>query len=204
MRSLSNTSTSFKNSATEALAHAPAIPVTSIRLIDPSSAVGSSPDSHAFNSTRQRQTDLHCDASEMVVVSPHSPVSHGQMRNQQIPESPLVPSERQFSPSVNHQRQPSPGSVLTFAWPTPPFLDHPPADSASASQITVSPSAPVDLSVFDWNSIPDPLLETTLSISSCHLLFLRYNEGSFIGSDRPTSISLCPKLRSRSDELRAY
>jgi hypothetical protein len=141
---------------------------------------------------------------EMAVVSPDPPVSQGEMRDQQISEgSPLVPSERQLSPSADHRWHPSPGSVPTFAWPVPPSLDHPPTDSTGASQITVSPGAPVDLSVFDWNSIPNPLVETTILMSTCHLPSLTYSEGSFLGSDRSTRISLCPKLRPRTDELRA-
>jgi hypothetical protein len=206
MHPLSNTGSSFKESATEVLTHTPAIPATSVQLSDPSFPVGStpSPDTLAFNPTGQRQTDLYGSAWEMAVVSPDPPVSQGEMRDQQISEgSPLVPFEQQLSPSANHGWCPSPGSVPTFAWPIPPSLDHPPIDSTGASQITVSPCAPVDLSVFDWNSIPNPLVETTMPMSTCHLPSLTYSLGSFLGSDRSTRISLCPKLRPRSDELRA-
>jgi len=203
---LSNTGSSFNRSVTETLTHTSAIPITSVQLSDPSFPMGPkpSPDSLAVNSTGQRQTDVYDSASEMVAVSPDLVVSQSKMRNQQIPEgSPLVPSERQLSPSANHGRHPSPGSVPNFVWPVPPSLDHPPTDSIGASQITASPGAPVDLSVFDWNSIPNPLVETTIPTSTCHLPSLTYSDGSFLGCDRSTRVSLCPKLRPCSDELRA-
>ena len=172
MRALSNTGTP-KNNATKALTYTSAIPATFVGLSDSSFPVGSSSDYLTFNSTGQRQIDLYGEASEMVVVSPHPPVSQGETRNQQIPEgSPQVPSERQLSPSANHTRDPSPGSIPTFTWPVPPSLNHPPSDSIGSSHITVSPGAPVDLSVFDWNSIPNPVVETTISTSTCHLLAL--------------------------------
>ncbi|KAI9460540.1 hypothetical protein BJY52DRAFT_1415748 [Lactarius psammicola] len=163
MHPLSNTGSSFKKSPTEALTHTSAISVTSVQLSDPSFPVDSkpSPESFASNSTGQKQTDFYGSTSETVVASPDPPVSLGEMRNQQISEGPpLVPSERQFSPSINHRRHSSPDSVPTFAWPVPPSLDYPPTDSAGASQLTVSPGAPVGLSIFDWNSIPNPLIET--------------------------------------------
>ncbi|KAH9004063.1 hypothetical protein EDB86DRAFT_2126937 [Lactarius hatsudake] len=88
------------------------------------------------------------------------------MPNQQISDgSPLLPSERQLSSSANYRWDPSLGSVPNIAWPVPPFSVHPPTDSTEISQITVSPDAPVDLSVFDWNSIPNPLVETTTSMN---------------------------------------
>ena len=97
-----------------------------------------------------------------MVVSPDPPVSHGGERNKQIFErSPLVLSERQSSQYVDHGWNPSLGSV-------PPSLDHPPSDSIGSSHITFNPGAPVDLSVFDWNSIPNPVVETTIS-STCRL-----------------------------------
>ncbi|KAH9049374.1 hypothetical protein EDB84DRAFT_1654326 [Lactarius hengduanensis] len=164
MHPLSNTNTSFKKSATEALTHTSAIPVTSVQLSDSSFPMGSKPppDSLAFNSTEQEQTDLYASASEMVVASSDPPISQGEMRNQQISDGSLVPSERQLGSSVNHRRHPSPGSIPTFAWPFPPSLNYHPTDSLETSQITVSPGAPVDLSVFDWSSIPNPLAETTV------------------------------------------
>ena len=165
----SNSGSSFKKSATKALAHTPAIPVTSVQLSGPSLPVGSqlSPESLAFESTGQRQTDI-CDCeSEMAVVSPDPPVSQGEMRNRQISEGCLcVPSERQPSPSANYIRHPSPCSVPTNAWPFSPSLNDSTTDSTGASQSTVSPSTPVDLSVFDWKSIPNPLVETTIPMST--------------------------------------
>ena len=197
MHPLSNTGTSFKKSATEALTHT---------LPDLSCSVDSkhSQDSLVFSSTEQRQTDLYGSASETVVVSPDPLVSQGQMPNQQVSEaSLLVPSDQQLSLSANHGWHPSPDSALAFAWPVPPFLDHPPTGSTGASQITVSPGGPVELSIFDWNSIPNPLVESTISTSTCHLPSLTYSEGSFLGCDRSIGIGLCPRLRPRSLELRA-
>jgi hypothetical protein len=177
-----------KKSAAEELTHTSAIPVTFIQPTDPSFSVGPkpSPDSLALNSTGQRQTNIYDSASEMVVVSSDPPALQGS----------LVPSVR-LSPSTDHGRHPSPGSVPTFAWPVAPSLDHPPGDST-----TVSLGAPVDLSVFDWNSIPNPLVETA-TLSTCHLPSLTYREGLFLGSDRSARISLYTKLRPRVVELRA-
>lgn len=158
----------FKKIATEVVAHTSTIPVTSVQPLGPSSPAASKapPDSFAVNSVGQRQTDIFDNASEIAVDSFDLSPSHDKMRNQQIPEgSPQVPSEREFNPSTNRIRHPSPSLVPTFAWPVSPSLDQPLADSTGASQITASPGAPVDLSVFDWNSIPNPLLETTISMS---------------------------------------
>ncbi len=44
---------------------------------------------------------------------------------------------------------------------------YPLANSVGTSHITASPGTLVDLSVFDWNSIPNPLVETTMSTSTC-------------------------------------
>ncbi|KAH9044530.1 hypothetical protein EDB85DRAFT_1885022 [Lactarius pseudohatsudake] len=139
---LSNTSSSFKEGATEAVS------VTSVQLSNPSFPVGPqpSPDPLAFG---QCQTNPYAPKT---VVSHDPSVPQGKMRNQQISDtSPL--SERQLS------------FVPNFVWPIPipSLLYLPPADSAGASQITVSPGAPVDLSVFDWNSIPNPLVESSTS-----------------------------------------
>lgn len=173
-----HTGRSSKNSATEASNHLSVVPATSVQLSDPSFPVGSKPslDPLAFSSTGQGQTDLNGSTSEAVVVSPDFPVSQGQMP--QIPEGfPYVPSERQLSPSMKHGWHPYPSSIRTFAWPVPPSLDHPHTDSPGASQITINPSVPIDLTVFDWNSIPNPLNETTILTSTCHLPSMEYNGG---------------------------
>ncbi|KAH8997343.1 hypothetical protein EDB92DRAFT_1412925, partial [Lactarius akahatsu] len=169
MRPLSNTGSAVEKSATDVSIHTRVTPVTSVQLSDPSFPVGSkpSPDTLVFDSTGQRQTDYYGDALESVVVSPGPPVSRGGMCNQQISEdsegSPPVPPEQQhFSSSTNHRRYPSPGPVPTFAWPVPPSLDHPLTNSTGALPITVSPGAPVGLNVFDWNSIPNPLVKSTI------------------------------------------
>jgi hypothetical protein len=156
---------SSKKGTTEALAHTSANPATSVQLSDTSFSVCSkpSPDSLAFNSIGQM---LCGSALETVVVSPDPPISRGKIHNQQISGDSLVPFERRLGPPANHIRHPSPSLVPTFAWPVPPSLDQPLADSTGASQITVSPGAPVDLNVFDWNSIPNPLVETTISMST--------------------------------------
>ena len=123
----------------------------------------------ALNPTGQRQTDLYESASGMDTSS-DPPASQGNMYDHQFSEdfSP-GPSKRLLNPSRNHRQHPFLGSVPTLAWPVLPSLDHRPADSAGASQITVNPGAPVDLSVFDWNSIPNPLVEATMPTSMCHL-----------------------------------
>lgn len=128
------------------------------------------PDFLAFNSTAgQRQTDLSDRTSEMVVVSSDLPASHDKTRSQQTPEGySQVPSERQLNACANQACDPSLCSVPTFAWPMSLSLDHPLTDSTGDSQITVSPDAPVDLSVFDWKSIPNPLVENPISMSTCH------------------------------------
>ena len=164
-----SSSGSLKKIATEAVVHTSTIPVTSIQLLDASIPVDSKapPDSVAFTSASQRKTDLFNNASEMAVVSSDLLASHDKIRNQQIPEgSPQATSELQLNTSANHIWNPSPGSVPTFAWPISPSIDHPTTASTGASRITVSPGAPVDLSVFDWNSIPNPLVETTISMST--------------------------------------
>lgn len=198
-----SSNTGIEKCATEALAHTSAIPVTSVQVPGTSLLVGSpSPGSLAINSTGQRQTDIYDSASEMLVVSSDLPASQGKSRDQQILEGfSLVSSERQLSPSTDHRRHPSPCSVPTSTWPISPSSDHPPTDSIGASQIIVSPGAPVDLTVFDWNSIPNPLIENPISMSTCHLPSLTYSDDSFLGSDRSTRIILCPKLRPRSFEL---
>lgn len=206
MHPLSNRGPSCQKGATEALTHKSAIPATSVQLSDPSFLVASnpSPDFLAFNSTGRRQTDLYDSASEILVVSSYPLASQDEMRNQQIPErSPQVPFERQLNPPTSHTRDPPLGSDPSFAWPISPSLDQLQTDPTEASQITVNPGNPVDLSVFDWNSIPNPLAETSISMSTWHLPFLTYSECSFLGPDRSTRISLCPKLRPRSDELGA-
>ncbi|KAH9065787.1 hypothetical protein EDB87DRAFT_1593169 [Lactarius vividus] len=167
MHTLSNTCSSSK-SATEALTHTSAVPVTSTQLSDPSFRVGSrpSPDYLALNSIGQRQKDLYDCTSEAAVISTNPPVSQGEMRNQQLSEgSPLVPSERQLSPSADYGWPSSPGSVPNLVWPVPPSSNQSPTDYTGVSQITVSPGAPVDLSVFDWSSFPNPLAETTISMN---------------------------------------
>ena len=205
MPPLSVTGSSSKKSATEALAHTSAIPVTFIEPSDPLLQVSlrPSPETLAFNFTGQRYTDIYDSPSEMVVVSSGPPAPQGEMRTQLISESStLVPSEREISLSANHTRDPSPGSVPSFAWSVPPSLDHHPTDSSGVPQITVSPCIPVDLSVFNWNSIPNPLVETAVSTSTCRLPSLMHNGSSF-ESNRSTRVTLCPKLRPRSVELRA-
>jgi hypothetical protein len=167
IRPSSDIGPSFQKSVSETLAHTSPIPITFVQLSDPSSPVGSkpSPDSLAFNVAGTMHTDIYDSALEMVVVSSGPLASQGKMCHQQISESsPLVPSERQLSSSANQTRDP--GYVPTLAWPISPFSNHPPT---SASQVTVSPGAPVDLTVFDWNSIPNPLVETTISTSTCRL-----------------------------------
>ena len=159
-------------SSIKALTHTSAIPVTTIQPPDPTFPVRSkaSPDSLALNSIGQRQTDLYDSASEKAVIPSDLPVSHDKMRNQKTPEdSPQMPSDRHLNTSANHTWGPSPGSVPTFAWPVSPSLDHP-TDFIGASQITVRRDAPVDLGVLDWNSIPNPLVKTPISMSTCLLL----------------------------------
>lgn len=162
IRLLSNTGLS--ESATEI----PAISVMSVQLSDLSSPVGSPSSGFLdFHSTGQGQTDLYGGAPS-IAVSPDPLVSQSQLHNQQISEgSVLVPIERQLSPSANRRQHTSTGSVPTFAWPVPPSLNH--TDPTGASQITASPGTPVDLSVFDWNSISHPQAETTIPMSTCYL-----------------------------------
>lgn len=154
---------SSKKCASETFAYTSTIPNMSVQLSDPSLA---------FNSTRQRQTDVCGSTSEMAVVSPDPPISQDEVRDQQISEASPRP-EQQPRPSTDHRQHPYPSSVSTFSWPVSPPLYIPPTEPTGASQLTVNPGAPVDLSVFDWNSIPNPLLETTISTSTCHLPFLR-------------------------------
>lgn len=162
------------SSSIKALTHTSAIPVTYIQPSDPSFPVGSktSPESIALNSIGQRQTDLYDSISEKAVVSSNLPASHDEMRNQKTSEiSPQVPSsEQHLNTSANHTWDTSPGSVPTFAWSMSPSLDHPPTDFTGASQIAVRPDASVNLGVFDWNSIPNPLVKTPISMSTCLLL----------------------------------
>ena len=152
----------------KALTHTSAIPVTSIQPSDPSFPVVSkaSPDSLALNSIGQRQTDLYDSASEKAVISSDLLASHDKMHHQTPEDSPQVPSERHLNTSANHTWDPSP----TFAWPMSSSLDHPSTDFTGASQITVRRDASVDLGVFDWNSIPNPLIKTPISMSTCLLL----------------------------------
>ena len=153
----------------KALTHTSAIPVTSIQPSEPSFPVVSkaSLDSLALNSIGQRQTDLHDSASEKAVISSDLPASHDKMHQQTPEDSPQVPSEQHLNTSANHTWDPSP----TFAWPMSPSLHHPPTDFTGASQLTVRRDASVvDLSVFDWNSIPNPLIKTPISMSTS-LLF---------------------------------
>lgn len=165
----SSTSSSFKKSATKATAHTSAFSASSVQLSDSSLPMNSKP-SQDYRFSGQTKTDLYDIASEMVVVSSDLPALRGNMCDQQIPEgSQPIPSERQLSPSADHGRHLSPGSVPSIAWPVSPSLDPPPANSTGASQLTISPSTPVDLSVFDWNMIPNPLVETTRLTSTCHL-----------------------------------
>jgi hypothetical protein len=191
---LSNSGSCFEKCATEALIHAPAIPLTPVQPLDPSFLVGSkpSPDSLTLNSTGQRQTDICGSTSEMAVVSPGPPVFQGEMRNQQNPEgSLLIPSEQQPRLSADHRQHPSPGSVPTFSWPVSPPLDVHPTESTGASQITASPNDPVDLSVFDWKSFSNPLVETTISMSTSRLHYSPWCivEAHFLGLiDQPASI----------------
>lgn len=156
---------SVKKITTEALAHTSANLATSVQLSDPSFSVcsKSSPNSLTLNPTGQM---LSGSTLETVVVLSEPPISQGKNCNQHISEGSPVPSQRRLSPSANHIRHPSPSLVPTFAWPMSPSLDQPLADSTGASQITVSRNAPVDISVFNWNSIPNPLLETTISMST--------------------------------------
>ncbi|KAH9178761.1 hypothetical protein EDB89DRAFT_2239329 [Lactarius sanguifluus] len=188
---LSNTAPSSKKSATEALTHTSVIPVTSVQLSNPSFPVGSklSPGSLAFDPTEQMQTDPYGSASEPVVS--HVPsISQGEMRNQQITDgSPPVPPERRFSPSVNHRWYPSPCSAPNVAWPVPASLS-PPTDSIGASQITVSPGAPVDLSVFDWNSIPGPLVETTTSTNQPASVYVTSSDLAALNFELPDPLYL--------------
>ncbi|KAF8274137.1 hypothetical protein EI94DRAFT_1714806 [Lactarius quietus] len=186
---VSNTSPSFNKSATETFAHTSAIPVTPVLLSEPSSLVESK---HSLDSlsTGQRQADLYDSASEMVVDSSHPPASQYKMRNQQIPEgSPQVPSKRQLNPSANHAWDPTLGSVPTFAWPSSPSLD-PPAVSTETSQITVSPGIPVDLSVFDWNSIPNPLVEATVSMNQPASVYVPSSNLAAINYELPDPLYL--------------
>ena len=192
MHPLSKTGSSCQDSPTEALTHISAIPVTSVQLSGSSFPMGSkpSPDSLAFNSTGRRQADLYDSASEMVVVSSYPPASQDKIRNQQIPErSPQVPSERQLNPPTNYTRDPCLGSVPSSAWPISPSLDYLQTDPTGVSQITIDPGNPVNLSVFDWNSIPNPLIETTISTSACHLPSLTYVKVHFLVLiDQPASV----------------
>jgi hypothetical protein len=177
MHPSSNTGPSFKKGATEALSHTS---VTPVQLSDPSFQLGLKPsqDSLASNPIGQRQTDINDTVSEMVVASSDQPASQVEMCNQQISEgSPLVPSEQQLSPSPDHRRHPSPGSVPTFPGPFSLSSDHSP--TGEPSRITVSPGTSIDLSVFDWKSIPNPLVEPSILMSTCHLSSLKYSEGSF-------------------------
>ena len=171
MHPLSSAVSCFQKSTTEGLTHTSATHVAPVQLSGSSFSVGlkSSPSSLALNSTGQGQTYI-CDNTSKMVVSPDPPVSHGGERNKQISEhSPLVLPERQSNQYVDHGWNPYLGSVPTFTWPVPPSLDRPPSDSIGSSDITVSSGAPVDLSVFDWKSIPNPVVETTISPSTCRL-----------------------------------
>ena len=171
MHPLSSTKSSFEKSATEALIHAPAIPLTPVRPLDPSFPVGSkpSPDYLTLDSTGPRQTDICGSASEMAVVSSGPPNFQGEMRNQQNSEgSLLVPSEQQSHLFADHRQHPSPGYVPTFSWPVLPPSGVPPTDSTGTCEVPViNPGDLVNLSVFDWKSIPNPLVESTISTSTC-------------------------------------
>ena len=162
------------NTSIRASTHTSAIPVTSIQPSDPSFPVESKADYLALNSIGQRQTDLYDSGSEKAVISSDLPTSHNKMHQQNQEVTPQVPSERHLNTSVNytanHTWDQSPGSVPTFAWPMLPSLDHTPTDFTGASQITVRPDASVDLGVFDWNSISNPLVKTPISMSTSHLL----------------------------------
>ncbi|KAH9081698.1 hypothetical protein EDB83DRAFT_2670077 [Lactarius deliciosus] len=182
----SSTDSSFKRSATEALTHTSVIPVTSVQLSSPSFPVASkhSPDSLVFNFTEQMQTDFHGTASETVVVSSDPPVSQGKV------QIPLVPSERQLSSFANHGWPSSPGSVPNLVWPVPPSLNHPPTDYTGASQITASPGAPVDLTVFDWSSFPNPLTETTISMNQCASVYVPSSDLAALNYELPDPLYL--------------
>ena len=172
MHPLSSTKTSFEKSATEALVHASAIPLTPVRPLDPSFLVGSkpSPDTLTLDPTGQRQTQICGGTSGIAVISPGPPGFQGEMRNQHNSEG-SPPSDQQPHSSADHRQHPSPGSVPTFSCPVSPPLGVIPTETTRASQVPViSPDHIVDLSVFDWNSIPNPLVGTTISMSTCLLL----------------------------------
>ncbi|KAI9444848.1 hypothetical protein H4582DRAFT_1911683 [Lactarius indigo] len=182
---LSNTNPFLERNATEALIRTSVIPVTSVQLSDSPFPVGSKPslDTLTFNSTGQGQTDLYDSVSETVVVSPGPPASQGKMRNQR--GSPQVLTEQQLSPTANHRWHPSRGSA-----PAPPSLDHLSTDSTGASQITVNLGAPVDLSVFDWNSIPNPMVETTISMSQPASVYVPSSDLAALNLELPYPLGL--------------
>jgi len=79
-----------------------------------------------------------------------------------------MPSKRQCLPSIPTRRH-------CTVHPTPSFDGYPdlcpfqggstgPEVPQSTLQISVNPDASVNFGVFDWNSIPDPLVETATSL----------------------------------------
>ena len=121
----------------------------------------SSPDTPPSISQKRRYVE---DTLEGAVGSIHTDVSVHGIRKRRLSQCvSLVPSKRQHRPSI-----PSEQYSRTNSMPSFDRCQGRPADPNEflqpTLQVPVDSDFPVNLGVFDWNSIPDPLAGTASSI----------------------------------------
>ena len=130
----------------------------------------SSPASPEFSSEppsisqRKRYIELDDDSPECAVSSTHTDISAHGIRKRRLSRcvSP-VPSKRQRHLPAPFKRH----SGTNLTPPSDEYRERPPDPDEFLQpmlQVPVNSNFPVNLAVFDWNSIPDPLVGTTSSI----------------------------------------
>ena len=172
------------------LSAAPVLPVPSLhQVISPTSPGSLSGPPPSINQ-RKRHIELDEDSPECAVSSTHTDVSVHGIRKRRRPQCvPPAPSKRQHRLSISGTNF-TPSSDECRGRPTD--LDEFPQ---SMLQVPIDFDVPVNLVVYDWNSIRDPLAGMASSI--CMLSTLPYSNSAHPLYASTSGRSLRFKLRSR-------
>ena len=151
----------------------PSPPLLSLSL----TPLESLPGLHPSVSQRKGSVEFDEDTSECTASYPPGHVSVHGVRKRRLSQSDSpVPTKRQCRPSTPPRRH----SIIN---PTPPSDEFPDlsfpqnrtTDPDEVPQptplVSVNPDESLNLRVFDWNSIPDPLAETASSLCMQFALF---------------------------------
>ena len=185
----------FGLSSEQAITYISAAPVSSFPTLHPLSPTSPESSPNPPPSISQNKGYME-NTPEGAVGSIHTDVSVHGIRKRRLSQCvPPAPSKRQRRLSTSATNSTS-SSDECRGRPTDPdeFLQ-------SMPQVPVDSDIPVNLAVYDWNSIPDPLAGMASSI--CMLSTLSYSNSAHPLYASTTGRSLRSKLRSRISAPRA-